>query len=211
VRNSPSLLFALFLPLIFAVLAAIDCGKGSTPAVPVAATASASAVADGDAGDAGADDGGGAVAMDPQEADAWARAKEGDEDDRLRLADLVGCGELEDVGTARVDLRMTAIEAMAYCRDFSELPWLAGVAAGDDDAQARAALDVVIELAARPRRAVDPEDADELHGGCAALLALARAADRPKERRVMAVRALRMLVDRGCVKSGEIPGEMDVR
>ena len=192
--------------LAFAVLAAVDCGKGSTPAVSAIASASGSAAASGCV----ACDDAGVVAMDPQEADAWTRAKEGDEDDRVRLADLVGCGGLED-GAARADLRMTAIQAMAYCRDFTELPWLAGIAAGDDESQALAALDSIVDLAARPRRAVDPEDADELHGGCAALLALARAPERSRDRRVLAVRALRMLVDRGCVKSADIPTDVDAK
>jgi hypothetical protein len=192
--------------LLFAVFAAVDCGKGSTPAISATASASGSAAASGCV----ACDDAGVAAMDPQEADAWMRAKEGDEDDRLRLADLVGCGGLED-GAARADLRMTAIQAMAYCRDFTELPWLAGIAGGDDEAQAIAALESVVDLAARPRRAVDPEDADELHGGCAALLALARAPERSLDRRALAVRALRMLVDRGCVKAADIPSELVAR
>jgi hypothetical protein len=191
--------------LVFAVLAAVDCGKS-----PTAATPSVSASASAAASDAAPGDDAGAVAIDPEEADAWARAREGDEDDRVRLADLVGCGGLEE-GAARSDLRMTAIQAMAYCHDFSELPWLAGVAAGDDEAQARAALESIVDLAAQPRRATDPEDADELHTGCGALLGLARSMDRPKERRVPAIRALRMLVDRGCVKSGDIPTDLDAR
>ena len=98
---------------------------------------------------------------------------------------------------------------MQFCHDFSELPWLAQVGTTGTDDEARAALDAVVELAARPRRATDPEDADELHVGCGALLDLARGAERPKERRVLAIRALRMLTDRGCVKKADIPTELD--
>jgi hypothetical protein len=100
---------------------------------------------------------------------------------------------------------------MQYCRDFSELPWLAEVATTGSDEEAKEALDAVVELAARPRRATDPEDADELHTGCGALLELARGAERPRVRRVMAIRALRMLSERGCVKKAEIPTELDAK
>jgi hypothetical protein len=148
--------------------------------------------------------------MDAREAAQWAAAKEGDPEELARLADLVGCEGLRERGEA-AEQRATAIRAMQYCRDFSELPWLAqiGAAGGDDDA--RAALETVVELAARPRRATDPEDADELHAGCGALLDLAKAADRPKARRVLAIRALRMLSERGCVKRSDIPTDLDAR
>ena len=100
---------------------------------------------------------------------------------------------------------------MQYCTDFSELPWLVQVGATGKDDEAKAALGSVVELAARPRRPVDPEDAVELHAGCGALLELAKAADRPRERRVLAIRALRMLSDRGCVKRAEIPTDLDAK
>ncbi len=98
---------------------------------------------------------------------------------------------------------------MQYCRDFSELPLLAQVGTDGNDADARSALDSAVALAARPRRSVDPEDADELHAGCATLLSLARAVDRPRDRRVLAIRALRMLSEYGCVKRSDIPADLD--
>ena len=49
-----------------------------------------------------------------------------------------------------------------------------------------------------PAVPTDPEDADELHAGCAQLAAMADANSRPGDRRLLAVRALRMLADRGC-------------
>ena len=66
-------------------------------------------------------------------------------------------------------------------------------------------------MAARPRRATDPEDADELHAGCGALLSLARSASRSRERRVLAVHALRMLAERGCVRRADIPTDPDAK
>jgi hypothetical protein len=148
--------------------------------------------------------------MDGREAVEWAAAsaKEVDPEELARLADLVGCEGLREHGDDPT-LRPTAIRAMQFCRDFSELPWLAQVGATGTDDDARAALDAVVALAARPRRATDPEDADELHVGCGALLDLARGVERPKERRVRAIRALRMLTDRGCVKKADIPTDLD--
>jgi hypothetical protein len=148
--------------------------------------------------------------MDAREAAQWAAAAQGAPEERMRLVDLVGCAGLRE-GAKEPDLRATAISAMQYCRDFSELPWLAEVASDKSDVEARAALEAIDELAARPRRATDPEDADELHTGCGALLALARSASRPRERRVLAVRALRMLSERGCVRREEIPKDVDVK
>jgi hypothetical protein len=146
--------------------------------------------------------------MDDREAEDWARAQDGGDDDAIRLADRLGCSGLRE-RAASARLRATALRAMADCRDFTELPWLAEVAAGPNEADAVAALDAVVEQAARPRRPTDPEDAEELHDGCGALLALARAADKPAPRRVRAIRALRMLADRGCVKREDIPTDLD--
>lgn len=147
--------------------------------------------------------------MDPREAAQWAAAKDGDADELARLEDLVGCEGLRD-RAEDAQLRATALQAMQYCRDFSELPYLAQVAATGKDDDARLALDAIVELAARPRRATDPEDADELHAGCGTLLDLARRKEAQKERRVVAIRALRMLSERGCVKRADIPTELDV-
>ncbi len=148
--------------------------------------------------------------MDERERAAWASARDGDPEEQMRLADAIACEGLHqralegDAGT-----RAVALRAMRYCRDFGELPWLAQVAAGDDDGEARLALEAIGELAARPRRATDPDDALELHEGCAGLLALARGAKKPRERRVLAVSALRMLSERGCVARADIPAELD--
>ncbi len=148
--------------------------------------------------------------MGAREAAQWEAARGGEAEEWMRLADLVGCEGLEEQAEKK-ELRATAIAAMRYCADFSGLPWLARVAAGPNDEEARVALDSVVELAARPRRSTDPEDAEELHDGCAALLALARDVAWPKERRVLAIRSLRMLSERGCVKRGEIPRDLDAR
>jgi hypothetical protein len=192
------------LPL--ALLASVHCGKGAAPAAPIASAGASAAVrgveagADEDAGDP----------MDSREAEAWARAQDGGDDDDIRLADLVGCSGLRE-RAEDPRLRRTAVRAMAQCQDLSELPWLASVGARGADADAIEALDAIVAQASRVRKATDPEDADELHEGCSALLALSRAAQQPPARRVRAIRALRMLSDRGCVKRADIPGDLDAK
>jgi hypothetical protein len=148
--------------------------------------------------------------IDAREAAQWAAAAQGDPEELMRVADLAGCDGLRE-RAAVPELRSTAIRAMQYCTDYAQLPWLTEVAAETNDVEARVALEVIDELAARPRRATDPEDADDLHAGCASLLALARSTSRPKERRVLAIRALRMLSERGCVRRADIPTDFDVK
>jgi hypothetical protein len=148
--------------------------------------------------------------MSAAEADAWARAASGDEEDRMRLFDLVGCTGLRE----RADepaRRMTAIRAMAYCVDFTELPWLVSIATHALDDEALEALQAILENAAQVRLATDPDDAIELHAGCALLLELARDSGQSRARRVLAIRALRMLAERGCVRRDQIPGDFDAK
>jgi hypothetical protein len=157
---------------------------------------------------------GAAAPADPVEADLWARAKEnvasGDVDDLARLADHIGLAGLlaHEADPAQ---RLTVIHALAFVDGFEQLPWLAKTARQGADGDAAAALDAVNAMAARPRRAVDPEDAAELREGCDALLALAKDAQAPKPRRVPAIRALRMLSERGCVAPADIPTDLDAK
>jgi hypothetical protein len=196
-----------WLPL--ALLAVVHCGKGTTPASPVGSTGSATGSEAAHPVEAGVDDDAGPP-MDSRELDAWGRALDGGDDDDLRLADLIGCvGLRERAQDPR--LRPTAIRAMAQCQDFSELPWLADLGVHGNDAEAIAALESIGLQAARVRRATDPEDADELHEGCGILLTLARTVPQPAPRRVRAIRALRMLADRGCVKRADIPSDLDAK
>ena len=148
--------------------------------------------------------------MDPMEAEAWGRAQAGADEDRMRLVDLVGCEGLRE--RAEVPARRsTAIRAMSFCPDFSELPWLASVATSGHDDEAADALDAIVDQAARPRRPTDAEDGQELFAGCQSLLDLSRSSGQPPARRVVAVRALRMLSERGCVKRADIPSDLDAK
>ncbi len=190
---------------VVAIAALAACGKGKSPnAVPTSSSAPLTAPGpDSDAGDDGE------APMDPRVAEQWAITQDGGEPEELmRLQDLVGCEGLR-LATARPDLASTALLAMEFCPDFSELPFLAQTGMDGADPQARAALSAAVALAARPRRSVDPEDADELHAGCGTLLSLARDVQRPRERRVLAIRALRMLAEYGCVKKADLPTDLD--
>jgi hypothetical protein len=82
---------------------------------------------------------------------------------------------------------------MGFAAGWAQLPFLAEVAGGPDDGEARLALEAAVELAARPRRSEDPEDAAELRDGCEGLGTLARDTTRARPRRVSAIRALRMM------------------
>jgi hypothetical protein len=196
--------------LLVLATAFVACGKGKAPNASVPSAGTGAAVADSAVSIAVSSRDDAADGMDAMEAAQWAAAKDGDPEELMRLAALVGCEGLHERASQDA-LRATALQAARYCDDFSELPWLAQVGQDGNDADARAALDAAVELAARPRRSVDPEDADDLHVGCTTLLGLALAPDRPRERRVLAVRALRMLSEYGCVKRGDIPIDFDPR
>ena len=148
--------------------------------------------------------------MDPAESALWTAAKDGEAEELMRLSDRVGCAGLRERAQAS-DLRMTALRAMEFCRDFSELPWLVEVASGSGDSEAQAALAAIDALATLPRRPLDPDDAEELREGCDNLMKLARSTGAGRDRRVLAVRALRMLSDRGCISRAAIPTDVDAK
>lgn len=140
----------------------------------------------------------------------WARARsadpnEGDED-LVVLAVHEGAAGLVEASSIP-ELRLTALRAMGYADGYAQLPTLAGAATDGDDEQARAALDAAVTLGTRVDRNVDLEDAEELAAGCEALVGLAKNEKKAKERRVLAIRALRMLP----CNAGDLPRELDAR
>ena len=192
---------------------ALACGAGGgCGACGKTTPASASLPEGGGLPDAAVDAATGAV--DPRLEDLWTRARGGDADDLARLADAAGAGGRGGRSARDPASRLTALRALAYAPEpgaFGGLPFLAEAARGPDDAQAEAALESAIDLAARPRRALDPEDAAEMKEGCDMLLALAGDAKGLRPRRVKAIRALRMLADRGCVDPHAVPTDLDAR
>lgn len=136
----------------------------------------------------------------------WASARDGTTEDLASLATHEGAAGLVEAA-AEPALRTTAIRAMGYAYGWAQLPFLIGTATADDDAESRMALESVLELAARPRRSEDVEDESELSEGCGKLLALARDLNRGRDRRIPAIKALRMMP---CPKS-ELPTDLDAR
>ena len=136
----------------------------------------------------------------------WTSAREGTTEDLASLATHEGAAGLIEAA-ADTDLHATALRAMGYARGWAQLPYLAQTAAGTSDDDARLALESANALAVRPRRSEDVEDADELREGCEKLGALARDGARARDRRIGAIRALRMLP---CPKQ-EIPSDLDAR
>lgn len=137
----------------------------------------------------------------------WSAARDGgDAEELASLAVHEGAAGLVEAA-ADEKLRPVAIRAMAFARGWAQLPFLVKTAAGDADDDAKAALESIVELAARPRHSVDEEDVDELRAGCTDLLALAKDAKRPKDRRIPALRALRMMP---CPKA-DLPTDLDAK
>lgn len=134
----------------------------------------------------------------------WTSAREGASEDLASLAAQEGPAGLVEAA-AQSELRATALRAMGFARGFAQVPFLTAAVAEPSEDDAQLALDALIEIASRPRRAEDVEDADELREGCEALATIARDATRPRVRRVGAIRVLRMLP---CPKQ-ELPTELD--
>jgi hypothetical protein len=140
----------------------------------------------------------------------WRSANGGDVEDLTTLAVHEGAIGLVEAASDP-ELRLTAIKAMAYARGWAQLPFLTKAASGKNDEEARLALESAVELATRPRRAEDPEDADELREGCDALSRLARDTTRPRPRRVASVRALRMLPCPPPPNGEGLPSDVDAK
>ena len=136
----------------------------------------------------------------------WTSAREGQTEDLASLATHEGAAGLVEAA-ADPELRKTALRAMGFARGWAQLPYLARTASEPDDEEARLALASAVELSARRRTTEDVEDATELREGCEKLGALARDAERARERRVLALRALRMMP---CPKQ-ELPADLDAR
>lgn len=136
----------------------------------------------------------------------WTVAREGAVEDLAALAVHEGAVGLVEAA-AEPELRETALRAMGYARGWAQLPFLARTAAGTEDGDAKLALEAAVDLGARPRSAEDVEDFAELREGCESLGALARDTARAKERRIVALRALRMLP----CPTLELPTDLDAR
>jgi hypothetical protein len=186
------------------------CGKSAPGSGASSATAGGSASAEGaPAARASESDASRSLAL--RDRTLWEHAKSGETEDLAALATDEGAVGLVEVAEQDPSLRPTALRAMAFARGWAQLPYLAKVAAGPDDAAAKLALGSAVDLATRPRRPEDPEDAAELRAGCESLAALAKdASKQPRDRRVLAVRALRMTPCPPSIAAG-LPTDVDAR
>ncbi len=180
------------------------CGKKPGGADPVVAPGEPSATGESRASRTTAPaDAGPAIVRDVA---MWTSAREGTTEDLASLATHEGAAGLVEAA-GEPELHVTALRAMAFARGWAQLPYLARTATGTEDEEARIALDAAAELAARPRRSEDVEDQPELREGCETLGALARDIARARARRILAMRALRMLP---CPKQ-DLPPDLDAR
>lgn len=148
-----------------------------------------------------------ASAVKARDVAMWSAARDGGGTEELAaLAVHEGAAGLVEAA-ADETLRPVAIRAMAFARGWAQLPFLVNTATGEKDEDAKAALATIVDLAARPRHSVDEEDIDELRAGCTDLLGLAKDVKRPKDRRIPALRALRMMP---CPKA-ELPTDLDAK
>ncbi len=141
----------------------------------------------------------------------WSHARDGGtEEDLAALAvQEGGAGLVEAAGDPA--LTSTAIRAMPFACGWTMMPYLATTLGGEDEALAKLASASLQELAARPRRAEDAEDVDELREGCEKLGGVARDKDRAKDRRIGAIRALRMMPCPPWPAGSAIPTDLDAK
>ncbi len=146
----------------------------------------------------------------PELVELWKRAAEGVEEDLMRLGQTEGAAGLAE-GATTPATRLLAARAMPHSHGLAGLAWLGERAATDDVEIAREAAHSAVAIAARGRDQLDPEDAEEMRAGCKYLLAAARDERRDREVRIDAVRAVRLLLDRGCAKNEEVPTALDLK
>lgn len=194
----------LMVALVFATCSACRRGSGKTDPTSPSSTAPTTSASTSRAAVREA-----AINAGADEPLLWQHGRLGDAENLSNLAGYEGPVGLAEVADRDPSLRLIAIKAMAYVPGWAALPYLVKTAAGSGDDEARLGVESILELAARPRTSVDPEDAAELEEGCKGLLALAKDAGRSRWRRVGAVRALRMMP---CpVKPEEIPSDVDAK
>ena len=150
------------------------------------------------------------AAREPELVDLWTRASDGEGDDLARLADREGSVGLIERAVDPA-LTRTSILALAYADGYAGLPFLAATAGGENESLALLAAESLVEIAARRRRAIDPEDALEIREGCDHALRVAKNGEKPRRLRVLLVRALRMFADADYVKTTDLPTDVDAR
>ncbi|HKQ68371.1 MAG TPA: hypothetical protein VJT73_03490 [Polyangiaceae bacterium] len=144
--------------------------------------------------------------------DLWRRAIAGDPVDLARLADREGAGGLLEgleeggaVGLASLGALPFADDAELALQRLGEIA--RQIAPGESGPVVRA----VLEIAAKPRRQVEPIDPPGFRSCTDALLELARKTSAASSARAPAISALRLLAERGGVDLGAIPTDLDAK
>ena len=146
----------------------------------------------------------------PDDKNASAQKATADDDELFRWARRDGVEALMDAARTGERKRPDVYRALAQSGEVRVLAFLADEAkTREKDAQA--ALEAANEVAATPRKQVDPDDVEELRAASEKLLWLAKQSGRPAKERALAVSTLRMLVAYGCVRAAEIPTDLDAK
>lgn len=155
-------------------------------------------------------DGGSADGKSPGTTSGAVSGGAADDDELFRWARREGIEAVVEAAKVGERKRPDAYRALAQSGEVRALAFLADEAKSREK-DARAALEAANELAATPRKQVDPDDAEELRAACDTLLWLAREKGRPPKERALAVSTLRMMVAYGCVKATDIPVDLDAK
>ena len=185
--------------IVVVAVALTSCGRSGAPqsAPQKGAGAVAPGGSSGKGGLAASSGDAGAFVAD----DLWVRSKEGDEEDLVLLGTREGASGLREA-LSSLEFRGTALRAAAFTDGFYALPWLSEIVSTGSEADAALAVDSALTLAARPRTAVDPEDALEIREGCDAFERLVAASEKgekeklPPALRGKVQRFLGMMADR---------------
>lgn len=180
------------------VVALVFCACGKTPPQPGGPAGS------GDSTDPAVVD---AVTTPFVMDEAWERAREGDDDELARLARQKGVPGLLAGLEAPGPPRAVAIRALGVAPGYGQVAALARVAEVGEEGDSTLALESIRAIAARPRTAEQVEDAAELREGCEILLRVAKSPNAARNRRRLALGALRMFADRGVVSISELPAD----
>ncbi len=140
----------------------------------------------------------------------WQRALAHDAIDLARLADREGAGGLllglEEGGA----IGLAALEALPFADD-AEAAYqrLGEIVRQIDPVETGPVVRAISEIALRPRRQTEPLDPPGLRACADALLNLANKKDLAKSVRAPAISALRLLAERGAIRFGAVPTDLD--
>ena len=129
-------------------------------------------------------------------------AEAGDPEDALRLLQREGTQGLVRA-LSEEKLRVAAIHGLGQTQGLGAVRPL--VRAADDSAEPELALRTAVDLIVQARRSADVDAPEEIRDAARVLAEMTQDERRPPPVRALALRALRLLADRGAVAPGTIP------